>query len=122
MGSRARTTAKAKTATQTTSLARFVPRQDLLFYLEFDGVDAHATAWCATSAYKLLNETKLGVLLEDLASQGLELAQQSVAPANRIKGAEVVALLKHHGPAGICVRGIGQSAQRHTGHPGVAAG
>ena len=48
----------------------------------------------ATSAYKLLNETKLGVLLEDLASQGLELAQQSVAPAKRIKGAEVVALLK----------------------------
>ena len=72
-----------------------MPRQDLLFYLEFDGVDAHATAWRATSAYKLLNETKLGVLLEDLASQGLELAQQSVAPANRIKGAEVVALLKH---------------------------
>jgi len=93
-GQGARPTAKAAGA-QSASLARYVPRQDLLFYLEFDGVDAHATAWRASAAYKLLNDTKLGALLEDLASQGIELAQQSVPPAKRIKGVEVVALLKH---------------------------
>ncbi len=26
-------------------LARCVPRQELIFYLEFDGLDAHAAAW-----------------------------------------------------------------------------
>ena len=57
-----------------------MPRQDLIFYLEFDGLDAHADAWKKSAAYKLLNDTKLGALLEDLASQGVELAQQSVSP------------------------------------------
>jgi len=75
-------------------LARFVPRRDLIFYLEFDGLDAHAGAWRKSAAYKLLNDTKLGALLEDLASQGVELAQQSVPPDKQIKGAEVVDLLK----------------------------
>jgi len=75
-------------------LARCVPRQDLIFYLEFDGLDAHAGAWKNSAAYKLLNDTTLGALLEDLASQGVELAQQSVPPDKQIKGAEVVDLLK----------------------------
>src|SRR5436309_1382498 len=53
-------------------LARYVPRQDLFFYLEFDGLDAHADAWKHSAAYKLLNDTKLGALLEDLTRQGIE--------------------------------------------------
>ena len=93
-GQGARPAAKGA-GSQTASLARYVPRQDLLFYLEFDGLDAHATAWRATAAYKLLNDTKLGALVEDLASQGIELAQQSVPPSKRIKGADVVGLLKN---------------------------
>ena len=53
------------------SLARYVPKQDnLFFYLEFDGLDAHQAAWKNSAAYKLLNDTKLGALIEDLATPG----------------------------------------------------
>ena len=62
--------------------ARHVPRQDLLAYLEFDGLDAHADAWRASAAYKLLSDTKLGPLLEDLALQGIELIQESTRPSD----------------------------------------
>ena len=53
-------------------LARYVPLQRFVAYLEFDGLDAHADAWHTSAAYKLLNDTKLGALLEDLALQGIE--------------------------------------------------
>ena len=77
------------------SLARYVPKQDkLFFYLEFDGLDAHQAAWKNSAAYKLLNDTKLGALLEDLAGQGIELAQQSARPDRRIKPAELIGLFK----------------------------
>ncbi len=77
------------------SLARYVPRQDLVAYLEFDGLDAHADAWKNSAAYKLLNDTKLGALLEDLAGQGLELVQQSTPPDRQVKPATVIDLVKH---------------------------
>ena len=66
----ARTVAKLP---QPAPLARHVPRQKLLAYLEFDGLDAHTDAWRATAAYKLLSDTKLGSVIEDLALQGIEL-------------------------------------------------
>ncbi len=83
-------------------LARYVPRQDLLAYLEFDGLDAHADAWKKSAAYKLLNDTKLGALLEDLASQGLE----RLLPAggdSPVKPAEVIDLVKHVAKHGVRV-------------------
>jgi hypothetical protein len=91
-GQGARAAAPADAAAR--PLARCVPRQDLVAYLEFDGLDAHDGAWKQSAAYKFLNSTKLGALLEDLAAQGVELAQQSTPPEQRIKGAEVVELLK----------------------------
>ena len=54
-------------------LASYVPRQDLVLYLEYQGLDAHAGAWQKTAAYRLLSETKLGTLLEDMAIQAIEL-------------------------------------------------
>lgn len=53
-------------------LARFVPSKNLIMYAQFDGVDAHAPAWRATAAYKLLNETTLGALVKDLGAQGID--------------------------------------------------
>jgi prepilin-type processing-associated H-X9-DG protein len=77
------------------SLARYVPKQDnLFFYLEFDGLDAHQGAWRNSAAYKLLNDTKLGALLEDLVGQGIALAQQSARPEKQIKPAELIGLFK----------------------------
>ena len=53
-------------------LARFVPSKNLIMYAQFDGVDAHAPAWRASAAYKLLNETTLGALVKDLGAQGID--------------------------------------------------
>jgi hypothetical protein len=75
-------------------LARALPRQDLIFFLQFDGLDAHAGAWKKSAAYNLLNDTKLGALLEDLAAQGAELAQQPVPPGKRVAGASVLELFE----------------------------
>jgi hypothetical protein len=76
-------------------LARHVPRKDLLAYLEFDGLDAHAGAWRASAAFKLLNDTKLGSVLEDLALQGIELIQDARPRELRVTGAEIIGFLKH---------------------------
>ncbi len=86
--------------TGSSSLARYVPRQDLFVYLEFQGLDAHADAWRKSAAYKLLNDTKLGSLLEDLAIQGIEMYQSSLPPEKRVKAADVIERIRfvaHHG-------------------------
>ena len=52
-------------------LARYIPANDLLLYVEIDGLDAHAPAWKKSALYRLLNETKLGAMLDDLLAQGV---------------------------------------------------
>ncbi|MFI5459588.1 MAG: DUF1559 domain-containing protein [Isosphaerales bacterium] len=84
-------------------LARYVPRPDLLFYLEFDGLDVHAAGWRGSAANKLLNETRLGALLEDLTGQGIELIQQSVPEEKRVKAAEVLGAVKHVARQGFAI-------------------
>jgi hypothetical protein len=75
-------------------LARYVPREDLFMFLEFDGMDAHPDSWRRSAAYKLLNETRLGALLEDLGLQAMEVFQESVAAEKRIAGVDALDLLK----------------------------
>jgi prepilin-type processing-associated H-X9-DG protein len=79
---------------QSTSLARYAPSNELLAYAEFDGIDAHKVAWKKTAAYRLLNETTLGVMLEELASQGFDKAFASAPGADRPKGAQAVKVLE----------------------------
>src|SRR3954471_13314815 len=57
-------------------LARYVPARDLIFYAEFEGLDDHAEAWRSSAAYKILNQTRFGQLLEDLAAQGIDAARK----------------------------------------------
>jgi prepilin-type processing-associated H-X9-DG protein len=73
------------------SLARYFPRQDLVVYVEFDGVDAHRESWKKTAAYRLLNETTTGVLLEESLARlvNMTMGRQSGAV---IGGREAVAL------------------------------
>lgn len=75
-------------------LSRFFPRQDLIVYAEFDGLDAHADLWRKTAAYRLLNETTTGAMLEDLA---LQLAGQTLAasPGQSLSAAELRTVLGH---------------------------
>ncbi len=79
------------------SLARYVPGHDrIAFYFEFDGLEAHRAAWEGSAAYKLLNQTKLGPLLEKLAIQALQDGQgpapvnPPVEPAERVGIAEKI--------------------------------
>ncbi len=62
------------------SLARYVPANDLLAYAEFDGLDAHAPAWKKSAAYRMLNETTLGELTENLLGQAIDLGRQQGMP------------------------------------------
>jgi prepilin-type processing-associated H-X9-DG protein len=94
------------------SLARYVPKQDnLFFYLEFDGLAAHQAAWKSSSAYKLLNETKLGALVEDLITQGIEAIQQSTPAEKRVKPAELIGLFKLAANQGFAAGFWGQNPQ-----------
>jgi hypothetical protein len=68
--------AKAK-APDYSPLGRYVPAEGLLLYEEFDGTEAHADAWKGTAAYKILNDTSTGAMLEEVAAQ---LIDQSHTP------------------------------------------
>jgi prepilin-type processing-associated H-X9-DG protein len=75
----------------------------MLFCLEFEGLDAHEAAWRKSAANKLLNDTTLGALLEDIAGQVIEMAQQSVPPDKQIPAAQYLSLLKHAARDGLAV-------------------
>jgi hypothetical protein len=81
------------------ALSRFFPRENLLFYCEFAGLDAHPASWQKTAAYRMLAETTLGAMLEQVAAQLLEKAV-SLDPNHKVSGADVVTLVKHATHAG----------------------
>src|SRR4029077_19369856 len=91
-------------------LARLVPKTDLLLYFQFDGLDAHRDAWRASAAYKLLNDTRLGTVIEDLLLQVVEIFQDSEPREQRIASAEVVDVLKQVARDGF-VLGVTRIAQ-----------
>ncbi len=95
-------TPKAPAAPDTRPLARFIARDELFFYIGSDGLDAQAEAWKKTAAYKLLNETNLGVMLEDMVSQFAEsrLAQN---PNRKLSGADVLTIIKATAKAGFVI-------------------
>src|SRR5436305_1340662 len=53
-------------------LARYFPRQDLVVYAEFDGLDAHRDAWKQTATYRVLTETTTGAMLEQTLARLLD--------------------------------------------------
>ena len=78
------------TSGETSSLARYVPKDNLVIYLEYDGLDAHSDAWQKTAAYKILNNTPTGAMLEDLFLQLF-----GKLPNPKLTGPEALALVKH---------------------------
>ncbi len=61
--------ASAGSAEPPRSPRRYIPARDLVAYLEYDGLDAHAIAWRATAAHDLLVKTSAGAMLIDLIQQ-----------------------------------------------------
>ncbi len=75
-------------------LAGYFPRQDLVVFVEFDGLDAHAEAWKKTAAYRLLNETSTGAMLEQVATQLADRAFRAT-PGGPMTGAQWLDLVLH---------------------------
>jgi type II secretory pathway pseudopilin PulG len=84
------------------SLARYFPSQDLVVYVEFDGLDGHSEAWKKTAAYRLFTETTTGAMYEAALPRlfGLFLARQN---AVQINGRELTKLLSQLFRSGFAV-------------------
>jgi len=111
------TKAKAvKPPPDTRPLARYVPHENPILYAGTDGLDAHADAWKKTAAYKMLNDTPLGEMLETM---GTQLADKALAfrPQSKVSGAEVVAMIKHVARSGF-VASLNMWAKDEAGRPG----
>ncbi len=83
-------------------LARYLPAEGLAVLFEHQGLDSQPDAWKGTAAYKMLNETSLGAMLEDVATQAIDRALRT-APAAPVTGKEAVALLIHLARKGFAV-------------------
>ena len=92
----------------TAPLARYLPQQDLAAYLEFEGLDSHAAAWHKSAAYKVLNDTSMGALLEDIATQVVDQAQQSFPRSKQVAAADFLYLLKHAARDGLALGVFGK--------------
>lgn len=77
-------------------LARYVPKDDLAFLVEFDGIDAHADAWRKTAASRILNDTPAGEMISSVLGQW-------ITGALRVDGNRTVGLAKHALRAGFVV-------------------
>ncbi|WP_422926842.1 hypothetical protein [Singulisphaera sp. PoT] len=74
-------------------LARCIPKDGLAIYVEYAGTDAFDDAWRKTAMYRMLNETPLGSMLDDVATQ---LANGFAKRLDRkVTGAELLTLFKH---------------------------
>jgi hypothetical protein len=80
--------------TATVPLGKFVPKENLILYVEFAGLDATAAAWKNTAAYRMLTETPLGVMMEQVTTQLLE-KTLSLYPNHRLNASELFSLIKH---------------------------
>ena len=98
-----------------TPLPRFVPCDNLLFYFDCDGLDAHAEAWQNTAAFKMLSLTPLGVMLEEVAIQLLDRAMNQMH-GGTLSGADVIRLVKMMAQKGFV---LALSASQNSPNPFV---
>jgi prepilin-type processing-associated H-X9-DG protein len=75
-------------------LARYFPAQDLVVYVEFDGLGNHQEAWQKTAAYRLLNETTTGAMYRAALPRVLTLLLREQAGIS-LNGREFTELALH---------------------------
>lgn len=76
-------------------LAQFVSGENLVALVEFNGLDSQGDAWHNTAAYKVLNSTTTGQMLESLLSQILDQTGKNAASPSLLTGAERVTIIEH---------------------------
>lgn len=77
--------------------ARAIPNEELLLFVEFDGLKDHQQAWRQTAAHKILTETSTGEMLGELVRQIAKAfpeagGQQGQSP---LSGQDLTALIRH---------------------------
>jgi hypothetical protein len=77
------------------ALARFVPADGLSVYIEFLGLDAYPDAWDATSASKVLSQTKTGAMLAEILKQVVDQAAPRGPDGPKLTGDDANALATH---------------------------
>ena len=75
-------------------LARYVPHDGLILYLESTGLEQHEDAWKRTAAYQLLNGTTVGRVLEDCVVDFLR-TQYNEAGGSPFSTVEMRTLFEH---------------------------
>ncbi len=81
-------------AANASPLSKYIPAKDLVMVVEATGVDQNTAAWRGTNAYKMLNETTLGLMLEQVFTEMFDaLAAQSPA-APPFRGADFVSVVE----------------------------
>lgn len=95
--SRAQTAAAAKPAAAPLPPidgATVAGRDKLVLFVEFDGLDAHEDGWRKTAAARMLSDTPLGTMLEEV---GVPLMERLTTwlPNRKINGADAVVVVKH---------------------------
>jgi hypothetical protein len=100
----------------TSPLGRYVARENLILYMEFAGLDAHADAWKKTAAYRMLTSTPLGAMLEEVGGQVLDRILES-APNRKLSGAELVTILEQMARRGwvLALNGDAKAARQLRG-------
>ncbi len=83
-------------------LARYLPSDGLVILVEHNGLDSQSDAWKGTSAYRMLNQTSLGAMVEDIATQLIDRALAS-APGAPLTGKDAIGLLEHLSRKGFVV-------------------
>jgi hypothetical protein len=87
---------------QETSPARYVPKDNVALYVEYQGLDAQADAWKKTAAYKILNNTPAGAMIDSVVLQLLD-RLPTVDPKGKpipIRGSELFAVVTHMARSG----------------------
>ncbi len=94
-------------------LARYFPGQDLVVYVEFDGLDGHNGSWQKTAAYRVLNDTTTGAMYRAALPRIFEVLL-SEEPAFPLNGSELTDLVLHLFRSGFAV---GINRPGNTGSP-----
>ena len=75
-------------------LARYIPAEGLAAFVEHAGFDAYPKDWKGAALYRMLNETSLGAMLQDILGQVADQGFRATQGAP-LSGNELVALLSH---------------------------
>ncbi len=104
--------------TRSRVLAEYFPRQDLVVYAEFDGLERHEETWRKSAMYRMLTETPTGAMLDDLGTQ-LSAIVMSNSGDPTLKSLNLLTLFKHTANAGFALGIVRHPGDRKPSLVGV---